>query len=322
MRQQFEIKPRHAVQAAVAIGVAVLAIMLMSVAVGTFRKTPADRVALSYGGGPFEGNKFQKIVRPGSGLVLNGLLDHWYTYPVTQRNYIVSQHADEGDRGVADEIVASTSDKVQVSYEVAVYFKLNTDKLQRFHEQIGLKYHAYDEGGWNRMLNDSFRQQLESALQIESRRHDSESLLGDPEAVTSVQNGVATVLKDRIENVLGDAYFCGPQFVDVDGKTDKCPNFTVVLKRPSFSEAVLQAFEQNRVSKSRVITAQNEADAKEAEARGVARQRQALNDGGALSQSFIDYTRAQAELACAQKQDKCTMVVTQGQTGVNVNTGP
>jgi hypothetical protein len=171
------------------------------------------------------------------------------------------------------------------------------------------------------MLNDSFRQQLESALQIESRRHDSESLLGDPEAVTSVQTGVATVLKDRIENVLGDSYFCGPQFVDLNGKTDPCPNFTVVLKRPSFSDAVLQAFEQNRISKSKVITAQNEADAKEAEARGVARQRQALNEGGALSQSFIDYTRAQAELACAQK-DKCTMVVTQGQGNINVNTGP
>ncbi len=141
--------------------------------------------ALSYGGGPFEGNKFQKIVRPSSGLVLNGLFDKWYTYPVTQRNYIVSQQ-----------------------------------------------------------------------------------------------------------------------------------------KRPSFSEAVLQAFEQNRVSKSRVVTAQNEADAKEAEARGVARQRQALNEGGALSPEFIEATRAQAELGCAQKADKCTMVVTQGQTGVNVNTGP
>jgi hypothetical protein len=50
----------------------------------------------------------------------------------------------------------------------------------------------------------------------------------------------------------------------------------------------------------------------------VARQRQALDQGGALSQSFIDYTRAQAELACAQR-DNCTMVVTPGNTNVNVN---
>ena len=302
------------------IGAAVVAFFvfvpaLIGVATGTFRKTPADQIALSYGGGPFEGNKFQKVVQPSSGLVFNGLFDHWYEYPVTQRNYIVSEHADEGDRGVADKITASTSDKVQVSYEVAVYFKLNTNKLREFHETIGLKYHAYTEAGWNQMLNDTFRQQLESALQLESRRHDAESLLGDPDAVTAVQNGVASGLKDRIEQVIGDDYFCGPTFVR--GKT-ACPNFTVVLKRPSFSDAVLQAFEANRISKSKVITAQNEADAKEAEARGVARQRQALNDGGALSDSFIQYTRAQAELACAQKPN-CTMVVTPGGTNVNVN---
>jgi regulator of protease activity HflC (stomatin/prohibitin superfamily) len=292
-----------------------LGISLVSAAAGSFRKTPADKIAISYGGGPFEGNKFQRVVNPSSGLTFNGLFDHWYEYPVTQRNYIVSMHADEGDRGVEDSITASTSDKVQVKYEVAVYFKLNTNKLQHFHETIGLKYNAWTESGWNQMLNDSFRQQLESALQLESRRHDAESLLGDPDAVNAVGAGVATQLKDRIEKVLGDDYFCGPTFVRGQ---KSCPNFTVVLKRPSFSQAVLDAFEANRISKSKVITAQNEADAKEAEARGVARQRQALDQGGALSQSFIDYTRAQAELACAQR-DNCTMVVTPGNTNVNVN---
>lgn len=310
---------RRGIQIGGAVIAFVLLITLVPAALGSFRKTPADQIALSYGGGPFEGNQFQRIVRPGSGLTFNGLLDHWYEYPVTQRNYIVSENPKEGDRAEADQIVASTSDKVQVRYEVAVYFKLNTDKLRRFHEQIGLKYAAYHESGWEKMLNDSFRQQLEAALQVESRRHDSESLLGDPDAVTAVQSGVASGLKDRIKGVLGDDYFCGPTFVDIDGRSDACPNFTVVLKRPSFSDGVIQAFEQNRISKSKVLTAQNEADAKEAEAKGVARQRQALNDGGALSDSFIAYTRAQAELACANNPN-CTMVVTQGQgTNVNVN---
>jgi hypothetical protein len=304
-----------------AAGIAVVAVLVgitgLSATVGTFRKTPADKIAISYGGGPFEGNHFQRIIQPSSGLTFNGLFDHWYEYPVTQRNYIVSTHADEGDRGISDQITASTSDKVQVRYEVAVYFKLNSNKLQEFHENIGLKYHAWTENGWNQMLNDSFRQQLESALQLESRRHDAESLLGDPDAVTSVQNGVASQLKNRIENVLGDDYFCGPTFVRGQ---KKCPDFTMVLKRPSFSEAVVQAFEANRISKSKILTAQNEADAKVAEAQGVARARQALDEGGALSQSFIDYTRAQAERDCAQK-DNCTMVVTPGNTNVNVNSG-
>jgi len=317
MTQGVELNMHRVRTAAIAVGALVIGIVGLSATVGTFRKTPADKIAISYGGGPFEGNHFQRIIQPSSGLTFNGLLDHWYEYPVTQRNYIVSTHADEGDRGVEDQITASTSDKVQVKYEVAVYFKLNTNKLQEFHENIGLKYHAWTESGWNQMLNDSFRQQLESALQLESRRHDAESLLGDPDAVTSVQNGVASQLKSRIENVLGDDYFCGPTFIRGQ---KKCPDFTMVLKRPSFSDAVVQAFEANRISKSKIITAQNEADAKVAEAQGVARARQALDEGGAPRQSFIDYTRAQAERDCAQK-DNCTMVVTPGNTNVNVSNG-
>lgn len=315
VRQNFDLTPRHLRVGVLGVIAVVVGIVGISTVAATFRKTPADKIALSYGGGPIEGNHFQRIIQPSSPLTFNGLFDHWYEYPVTQRNYIVSMNADEGDRNVQDAIVASTSDKVTVRYEVAVYFKLNTNKLQKFHENLGLKYHAWTDSGWKQMLNDSFRQQLESALQIESRKHDVESLLGDPEAVTSVQTGVATQLKDRVENVLGDNYFCGPTFVR--GSKD-CPNFTIVLKRPSFSQAVLDAFEANRTSKSKVVTAQNEADAKAAEAQGVARARQILNDGGALSQPFIDYTRAQAERDCANKNN-CTMVVTPGNTNVNVN---
>ena len=38
---------------------------------------------------------------------------------------------------------APSKDRVQIEFQVAVYFKLNTDQLQPFHEQLGLQYKAY-----------------------------------------------------------------------------------------------------------------------------------------------------------------------------------
>lgn len=294
-------------------------VVIVILGFGALMKTPADRIAISYGGGPFEGNQFQRIVRPGSSLTFNGLLDSWYEYPVTQRNYIISMRPDEGDIAGSDTVVASTDDKITVQWEVAVYFKLNTALLRQFHENIGLKYQAWTENGWERMLNDSFRQQIESALQIESRRFTAEDLLGDEDAVNEVQAGVARTLQERVSSVLGQEYFCGPTFLGLpdSGGTVSCPEFTVTLKKPTLPEAVLRAFEQNRVSASEVVTAQNRAAALEEEARGVARQRQALNDGAALSPEFLGYLRSQAMVECARNPG-CTMVVAPEGTGVNV----
>ena len=299
-------------------GVAATVLATAFVSLGALKKTPADRIAISYGGGPVEGNQFQRIVAPGSSLTFNGLLDAWYEYPVTQRNYIISMRPEEGDIAGADTVVASTDDKITVQWELAVYFKLNTALLRQFHDNIGLKYQAWTEDGWERMLNDSFRQQIESALQIESRRFTAEDLLGDEDAVNAVQAGVARTLQERVSSVLGQDYFCGPTFLDVaDDGVVPCPEFTVTLKKPTLPQAVLQAFEQNRVSASEVVTAQNRAAALEEEARGVARQRQALNDGAALTPEFLGYLRSQAMVECARNPG-CTMVVAPDDTGVNV----
>jgi hypothetical protein len=64
-----------------------------------------------------------------------------------------------------DFILAPTSDRVPLTFQAAIYFKLNTDLLRPFHEQLGLQYRAYTAKGWNNLLQDTFRQQVENALQ-------------------------------------------------------------------------------------------------------------------------------------------------------------
>ena len=147
--------PSASLVALVSMGLLVLLVAL-GLLMSSFVKTPADKYGLSYGGGPFEGNVYQRTVQPGSGLTFNGLSDKWYEYPSVQRNYIISKRSDEGDLSGIDFIATPTKDRITVQFQTATYFKLNVSKLRRFHEQIGLKYHAYTDGGWDlkRILPD------------------------------------------------------------------------------------------------------------------------------------------------------------------------
>jgi hypothetical protein len=248
----------------------------------SFDKTPRDEIGIRYGGGPVEGARFEGVVDPGHSLYLNGFLDHQYLYPVTQRNYIISRRSGEGDVTGEDFVEAPSKDGVAVTFEVATYFKLNTNLLRRFHENIGLKYAAYTEEGWTRMLNDSFRQQIENAVQREARTYSVADLYFNRRVLQDIQNGIGQVLKDNVNNSLGGEYFCGPTFIT--GRPG-CPDFRFVIKqiRPLDSD-VVKTFEDVRKSQIAIETRRNELKQAKLQAQAV----QKLTQGRKLTPEYVE----------------------------------
>lgn len=236
--------------------------------------TPADKIGLHYTGGPIEGAKYAKTVPPGSGMFLTGVFDNVYEYPVTQRSYIISER--EGD--VLGKVSVPSADRVQTDFEVATYFKLNVSKIRQFHETIGLKYHAWEDDGWDRMLAESFKQQIEFAIQREARRFQVDDIYANPQTLIDIQNAVGTALKENVAQVLGDDYFCGVEYTTAN--PDECPDFTFVIKKVTVPPDVKAAFEKNRTSEIAIQTAENNVEVARQEARAIRERQAALESCG------------------------------------------
>jgi regulator of protease activity HflC (stomatin/prohibitin superfamily) len=300
----------------IAVPVVLIALALAPSFFSGLKKTPRDRVGISYGGGPFEGVHFQRIVQPGSNLFFNGLFDNLYLYPSDQVNYIVPQQPaqavqqaqpqngqqGQGGQPAPDTVAAPTRDRVQVSYQVAVYFKLNTDELRDFHEQLGLRYQAYTKDGWNNLIRDTFRQQIENALQEETRKVGVADLVGNADLLVELQDNVQTKLTQRLEDALGRQFFCAPTFRP-DGE---CGNPTFVIKRVDVPTSVTKAFEDVRTSDIQIQTKENEVRQREAEARAI----------DALGLSGQEY-----DILKAIESGRITFWVLDGEGGITI-TGP
>lgn len=255
----------------VAVIVAIVLVVVAIVAIFGLRKTPRDQIGISYGGGIIEGAHFQRVIQPGSGLFFNGLADRLYKYPATQRNYIIA--ATGGD--VRGSVQATSKDQIVVGFEVAAYFRLNFDKLQKFHENIGLKYHAWDDEGWDVMLTQEFRPQIEFAIQKEARLYDAKQIFSNQATLLKIQNEIGARLKENVSSVLGDEYFCG-----VTSGAGHCSDFTFVLKNPTVPESLRTAYEANRSSEIAIQTKLNEVRQRQAEAQAIRELQKALAQSG------------------------------------------
>jgi hypothetical protein len=309
---------------------ALVVLVLVIVFAGSWRSTPVDHIGLHYSGGPIEGTRFEGIIEPGSGARFLGLADDLVLLPVTQRDYTASSYED-ADGGP---IIAPAQGGVEMQFEIAAYFTLNTgdEAVRQFYERVCVKFDCTTEEGWDEMLRINFRGPIEQAIQQSIRQFTVDELYagqatagssegGGDDAVTvleQVQDTIAEDLKENINTVLGGPYFCGPTFSRTN--PDLCPDFEFqITSAVPTSDAVRESFAENAASQQDIITAQNRAQAAVAEAEGQREAQEALNNLYS-DPNYIAYLEALAMQSCASNSN-CTLVITDGDTGVNVNAG-
>lgn len=311
---------------AAVLGITMAVVVLIQFFMG-WRATPVDMIGLHYTGGPFEGQRFVGIVEPGSGNRFLGLQDQLALLPVTQRDYTASE--DDGADGPP--IVAPARGGVDMKFDVGAYFTLNTtaDVARRFYERVCIKFECDSDAGWNAMLKVNFRRPIEQAIQQSIRDYTvNELYAGVPEAgaateeeataiLERVQDQISADLKENINTVLGGDFFCGPTF---DRSVADCPDFEFqITSATPTSEAVRNAFNDNAASQQAVVTARNNAESAVAVAEGNRAAQEAVQ--ASLTPEYLRLREIEAMGKCAENPS-CTVVFTDGSTGVNVQTGP
>jgi len=211
----------------VLIAIVVLLIILFNIF--NFASTEANKIGLHYGGGVVEDKKFKSIIPPGSTNKLIGPGDTLYSYPIDQRSYIIGGAG--ADTENADEVTVVSKDNVRLGVRVQVYFTLNRDKavIQSFHERIGLKTDAFEERGWNNMLQSYFRPQIDRALAAVGTSYAWAELYNNEKAKAQFQTAAAKEFTRLLPAAVGGDYFCGPSYTGNNG----CGELSFTIQKPT-----------------------------------------------------------------------------------------
>lgn len=220
---------------------------LAALTVGCSASVAPDRNGLEYNAGPFSSTKFDTC---GTGRMWHGPGDEVFSYPVGQRTFKF------GAKGDSDALKVVSKDNLELTVEGVATFSLNDgcEVLKKFHEEIGLKYKAYDDGGWSEMLRVYIGAPLDRALDQVSKKYNWIELYSNPEVKKQWETEVGTAVAQQVNSTAGDKYFCAPTY----GGSGECGSFLLTLQQPSPPQnvrdslaAAQQAVEDNKTQKNR-----------------------------------------------------------------------
>ncbi|WP_101789207.1 SPFH domain-containing protein [Nonomuraea indica] len=220
-----------------------------------------DQKGIVYDAGMFSDTTFQNCVDPGVRDV-SGWGDKGYVYPAGQRTFEFAADPNDpsGDRtkpgAEAGPLTMWTKDPLEMRVSGVVTFSLTGDcqTLRRFHEQIGLKYEADTDAGWDKLLSVYIGQPLDRALDAASKEFAWRDLTYvNPQAKQQWETKVAEYMGQFLREQGGTAFF---------------EKFSVTLQQPQpplkvreAMAAVQQAQEENTAQKAKNEKARTELEA-------------------------------------------------------------
>lgn len=221
-----------------------------------------NEIGITYSGGWIEDKEFKGFLEPGASNNSTGFGSKTYRYRTDQRTFIAGpQIANQSEDRQPDvgpvEIVSD--DDVRLLVEYQLYFKINRDKdvLRKFHENLGVKTGAWNTDGWRQLLQQYFAPQIERAMEASGLKAKWRDLYGSEEARIRFQDETVARLKEAIREVIGDEYFCGPQY---NGPGTPCGSYTFTVGKPTPVNAQIKEAveaEQTSVSREQAANAEN-----------------------------------------------------------------
>lgn len=165
-----------------------------------------DQVGIVYDAGPFSSTEFQNCIAPGR-QDISGPADASYTYPAGQRTY---EFADKGE-AESKPLTVVTKDNLEMTVSGVATFNLSSDckVLQRFHESLGLKFKAYEDAGWRRLLSIYVGQPLDRAMDAASKEFGWKELFNDPAAKQRWEERVKALMPGFVQEQGGGTFFTG-----------------------------------------------------------------------------------------------------------------
>lgn len=269
------------------IGGVVLAVIFVIVLfnIFNFADTDANKIGLHYGGGVVEDKSFKSIIPPGSTNKLIGPGDTVYAYPIDQRSYIIG--GDAADTDSADEVTVVSKDNVRLGVRVQVYFTLNRTEatLKSFHERIGLKTDAYEEDGWNDMLQAYFRPQIDRALSAVATNYTWAELYNNEAKKTAFQKAAAEEFTRLLPAAVGGDYFCGPSYTG----NNSCGELSFTIQKPTpLDKGIIDGLEAKQRAELAKATQEQKNQQVNVELQSVKQQVALLGSQGYLLKTAIE----------------------------------
>ena len=119
----------------------------------------------------------------------------------------------------------------RLGVRVQVYFTLNRTEgtLKSFHERIGLKTDAYEDDGWNDMLQSYFRPQIDRALSAVATNYNWAELYNNEAKKSAFQKAAAEEFTRLLPAAVGGDYFCGPSYTG----NNPCGELSFTIQKPT-----------------------------------------------------------------------------------------
>jgi hypothetical protein len=242
--------------------------------------TPSDGTYVHKGGGIVEAADPKGCV-PAASRELEKPGDSYYLYPTNQRTYAfdatynaaeAAQDNYTGPDGPAISVISKDGQPLAISGTVTFNLNTNCDILQRFHDQVGNREHAYFDdtdhtpAGFRTVLNKYMRPSLDATLDRIAKQYEWRQLYSD----VTIKDAMNSEVNAKIASLVNERF---------QGKDEFFVNFSALILQPQADNDLVGTVKATELSKAQAqateTKAKADASAAEAAAKSQVKQKEA-----------------------------------------------